>query len=81
MVLTKRKTHKRKYIQHGRTLEFGAAADQMARMHQQWLVHQENCAVAVPWEYSPLIANVASVESLGHNARKMHHNFLSQIVL
>jgi hypothetical protein len=30
-VLTERKTHKRKYIQHSGTLEFGAAADQMAQ--------------------------------------------------
>jgi hypothetical protein len=30
-VLTKWKTHKRKYIQYGGTLEFGAAADQVAQ--------------------------------------------------
>jgi hypothetical protein len=30
-VLTKRKTHKRKYIQHGETLEFGAAAERVTQ--------------------------------------------------
>jgi hypothetical protein len=53
-------------------------------MRQQWLIYQEDCAVAMLWEHFPLNAGVASVESLGttqEHVRKMHRNLLSQIVL
>ena len=68
-MLTKRKTRKRKYIQHGGKLEFGTAADQAAQTASAVVNPQRRLCSGGALGTLPTQRRCGKCGESGHNAR------------